>query len=197
MQQGPGPAHLNQIASAPYTAGKPIPWTTATLVPQLVGTYQDSGPFPLTAPSQLQGLVADAISKLGMPVLLFDSDRNGGRHVFAFATGLAPMQVMLPGNATLESRISVATSAAPPRFFWISNTDAGSTDAGIGAAQQLVTTTAMSNTATPVSITLEDRVRHPPPRLAPWVTPGGDPAPLLPSPDLRPEPRLHRVDTSP
>jgi hypothetical protein len=169
VQQAEAAPHLNQIATAPPGASRPIPWDTATvtLVSQLEGTHQDSGPFPLQDPSQLEGLVVDAISKLGMPVLLFDSDRDLGRHVFAIGLQQAtPTQLVLPGAASNESRISVATGASPPRFFWISNT-------GASASDHLVTTTAASNMAVPVSITLDTGCVTPLPDT-PWVAPGGD-----------------------
>jgi hypothetical protein len=169
VQQAQAAPHLNQIATAQPDAGKPIPWTmaTATLVSQLKGNNQDSGPFPLQDPSQLEGLVVNAISKLGMPVLLFDSDRAGGRHVFAIGLQqVDPTQLTLPGGASDESRISVATAASPPRFFWISNT-------GASATEHLVTTTAAGNDAIPVSITLATACVTPLPDT-PWVTPSGE-----------------------
>jgi hypothetical protein len=166
VQQGQGTGHLNQIAEAMYMPGKMIPWTSATLVAQLMGSHQDSGPFPLQDPTELGTFAPDAITKLGMPVLLFDSDRSGGKHVFAIGYAQAtPTQLTLPGNATDESRFVVATSATPSRFFWIS--DLGTT------TYQLVTSTVTSNAAATVSVTLDTGCVTPLPDT-PWITPAGD-----------------------
>jgi hypothetical protein len=167
VQQEQSTGHLNQIAEAMYTAGKMIPWTMASLMSQLAGSHQDSGPFPLQDPSVLGTFAPDAITKSAMPALLFDSDRNGGKHVFAVGyTSATPSQLTLPGSATDESRFVVATSALTARFFWIS-------DLGTGTTYQLVTSTVVSNAAKTVSVTLDTGCVTPLPDT-PWVTPAGD-----------------------
>lgn len=187
VQQEQGSTHLNQIARAPFMVGK-TPWTSASLLMQISGNHQDSGPFPLQDPSELGGLVSDGIAKLSTPVLLFDSDRLGEKHVFAVDLKTsASSQLTLPGGSTHETRIAVATDASPPRFFWIGNPGGSTTD-------RLLTATASDTAPTPVTITLESGCPTPLPNT-PWVTPGGDRL-LFTSANYGPPPGCTSPDTT-
>ena len=167
VQQDTTIAHQDQIAVAASMPGEAA-WTQGTLLQQLVGVYQDSGPLYISAPSVLTGLVANSVAMSTAPVLLFDSNRTTGkRQVFAAVLGAAtpPAVVTLPGGAVRASRIAISLAATPPRFWWISDATTG--------IERLVTGTATDNTPGDVPVLLDSDC---PTTLAdaPWVTPGGE-----------------------
>jgi hypothetical protein len=169
-----------QIAEALYSGGKPPPWGAATLLAELAGSFQDSGPLYLEDASILATLVGnDSIAKSGMAVLLFDSNRQqqaGTRKVWAITLTdtppIGPVLVTLPGNAAHDSNIAVAMAASPVRFWWTSDAVPALVDAAAPLAR-LVTATAMDAFPTDVLLTLEAGCPAP---LAdtPWVTPLGN-----------------------
>jgi hypothetical protein len=169
--------HHDQIVEVAYAAGKSPPWGAATLLGALAGTHQDSGPLYLADSSILAPLVNDdALTKPGMPVLLFDSDRQvGDTKVFVVSFGTppeGPVLVSLPGDAAHESSIAVAMAASPPRFWWIS--DAGPAPADAAAPlMRLVTATVVDTAPTNVLLTLDGGCAAGLP-ATPWVTPAGD-----------------------
>lgn len=173
--------HHVQVAEALAAAGKSPPWGAAALLSQLAGSYQDTAPLYLEDSSILVALVSDdGVTKPGMPVVLFDSNRPvgsqmGTNKVFVVTLGspaVGPVVVSLPGGAAHDSSVAVAMLASPPRFWWISDAGPALGDAA-APLSRLVTATAVDTGPTDVVLTLDDACTVPL-VTAPWVTPAGD-----------------------